>query len=214
MAIIHRATLTPTKLELVLPWLDQQPWGRAGEPELVGSYRFDDPEGVVGVEALLIRRGDAVLHVPLTYRAAPLEGADEHLVGTLQHSVLGERWAYEAAGDTVALGCYARALAGQQAQAVFEVYDGDAMVGVRDQTVRLTIEAEPADDPDVRLAHVVGEVEGAHRLVASWDGGSGVVAASGPPANYVHTTSPIGLTVDVTNVAEALEVLDEPDAGV
>ncbi len=212
MAILHRATLTPTKLELVLPWLDHQPWGGAGEPELIGSYRFDDPEGEVGVEALLIRRGDAVLHVPLTYRAAPIEGADEHLIGTLHHSVLGERWVYEAAGDPVGRGCYARALAGQQEQAVFEVYDGDAMVEVRDPTIRLALESDPADDPDVRLANVVGDITGAQRLVARWDGGSGVVAAAGPAAAYVHTTSPIGLTVDVTNVAEALEALDEPEA--
>lgn len=182
MAILHRATLTPTKLELVQPWLDQQPWGRAGEPELVGSYRFDDPDGEVGVEALLILRGDAVLHVPLTYRAAPLDGADEHLIGTLHHSVLGERWVYAASGDPVALGCYARALAGQQEQAVFEVYDGDTMVGLREQTIRLTLEPASAEEPHVRLANVVGEVTGAHRLVASWDGGSGAIAASGPPA--------------------------------
>lgn len=175
MAIIHQATLTPTKLELVEPWLDRQPWGGTGELGLVGSYRFDDPDGEVGVEALLIRRGSAVLHVPLTYRAAPIEGAEEHLVGTTQHSVLGERWVYAAAGDAVALACYARALAGQQDQATFEVYDGDTRVAVRDQTIHLSL-TQPSRDPEVHLAHVVDEVAGPHRLIATWAGGSGTVA--------------------------------------
>lgn len=177
MAIIHRATLTPTKLELARPWLDRQPWGGAGEPEVIGSYRFDDPDGEVGLEAMLIRRGDVVLHVPMTYRAAPLQELEDHLIGTTQHSVLGERWVYAAAGDPVALGCYARALAGEQDQAVLEVYDGDTLVEVREQTIRLTL-TEPSSEPDVRLAQVVDEVDGPHRLVATWAGGSGAVAGS------------------------------------
>ncbi|MCK0112395.1 hypothetical protein MWU75_09625 [Ornithinimicrobium sp. F0845] len=213
MAIIHRATLTPTKLELIGPWLDQQQWGGSGDLELVGSYRFDDPAGEVGVEALLVRRGSSstVLHVPLTYRAAPLEGAQEHLVGTTQHSVLGQRWVYAASGDPVALGCYARALAGQQDQASFEVYDGDTLVTVRDQTVRLTLEPGPATETDPRLAQVVDDVEGTHRLVANWEGGSGAVAAGS--AAYVHVSAPLGLTMDTANTADVLESLDDEDDG-
>ena len=52
MAIIHRATITPTKLDLIDGWLgDALP----GDDDLrqVGSYRFDDPEGEVGIEAIL-----------------------------------------------------------------------------------------------------------------------------------------------------------------
>lgn len=177
MAIIHRATLTPTKLELVRDWLDRQPWGGTGEPELVGSYRFDDPDGEVGVEAMLIRRGGQVLHVPMAYRAAPLQDAQEHLIGITQHSVLGQRWVYSAAADPVALACYARALTGEQVQAVFEVYEGETRVEVRDQTVQLTVEPQPTSPSGVRLARVVDDVEGPHRLVATWDGGSGAVAA-------------------------------------
>lgn len=187
MAIIHRATLTPSKLELVLPWLDRQPWGGTGETELVGSYRFDDPEGEVGIEAMLIRRGGEVLHVPMTYRAAPLQGAEEHLIGTTQHSVLGERWVHAAAGDPVATACYARALSGDQDQAIFEVYDGDTRVEVRDQTVRLTLESPTSSPPGVRLAQVIDDVEGPHRLVASWEGGRGAVAAGS--AGYGHSSA-------------------------
>ncbi|MEI2826114.1 MAG: hypothetical protein V9F04_06650 [Dermatophilaceae bacterium] len=36
---------------------------------------------------------------PLTYRSAPLAGADRALVGTIEHSVLGTRWVYDAPHD-------------------------------------------------------------------------------------------------------------------
>ena len=52
MAILHRATVLPSKLELVETWLNRQLWGGSGELETVGSYRFDDPQGAVGVEAI------------------------------------------------------------------------------------------------------------------------------------------------------------------
>ena len=106
MAIIHRAAITPTKQELATAWLDRQGLGGAGDVEMLGSYRFDDPAGEVGVEALLVRRGGEVFHLPVTYRGAPLDGAGAHLITTMEHSALGSRWVYEAAGDPVALACY------------------------------------------------------------------------------------------------------------
>ncbi|MDR7278495.1 CG0192-related protein [Catenuloplanes atrovinosus] len=112
MAILHKAQLVPTKLELLNAWLPGRSW-YAGPPsaaiEKVAAFRFDDPAGAVGVEAMLVRHRDGgpLHHVPLTYRGAPLAGADEHLLGTLEHSVLGTRWIYDAAGDPV----YATALA-------------------------------------------------------------------------------------------------------
>jgi hypothetical protein len=45
--------------------------------------------------------GDAVLQAPLTYRGAPLEGADDHLITTMEHTVLGRRWIYDGCGDPV-----------------------------------------------------------------------------------------------------------------
>ena len=51
---------------------------------------------------MLVRVGEGpVLQAPLTYRAAPLEGAEEFLVTTMDHSVLGPRWVYDAVGDPV-----------------------------------------------------------------------------------------------------------------
>jgi hypothetical protein len=103
MALIHKATLTPSKLELLTAWLPTRPWfSPSAHVQQVGAYRFDDPAGEVGIEALLLQTGDgSVLHIPLTYRGAPLAGADEYLLGTTEHSVLGRRWVYDACGDPV-----------------------------------------------------------------------------------------------------------------
>ncbi|MCW6011189.1 hypothetical protein K1W54_42610 [Micromonospora sp. CPCC 205371] len=105
MALIHKATLRPTKLELLAEWLPSRRWyeGKAGaELTRVAGYRFDDPEGEVGIETLLVGDGsELVYQVPLTYRGAPLDGAESFLVGTMEHSVLGNRWMYDATGDPV-----------------------------------------------------------------------------------------------------------------
>jgi hypothetical protein len=105
MAVIHDAVLSPSKLDAIAGWLPAQPWsGTDTEPELalVGRFRFDDPAGEVGVETMLVRVGDGpVLQVPLTYRGAPLAGAESFLVTEMDHSVLGRRWVYDAAGDPV-----------------------------------------------------------------------------------------------------------------
>ena len=104
MAIIHQAELRPTKLELLEEWLPGQPWftepGTAGLHK-VGSYRFDDPAGEVGLETIIVSVGNSTVQVPLTYRAQPLAGAEPWLVGTMQHSVLGPRWVYDACADPV-----------------------------------------------------------------------------------------------------------------
>jgi hypothetical protein len=118
MALLHKATVTPTKLEILDAWLPDRSWfqGAAGV-EKVASYRFDDPAGEVGLEGLLVSSGDHVYQVPLTYRAAPLAGADSHLVGTMEHSVLGPRWAYDACADPVWASALATAIrtGGEQA---------------------------------------------------------------------------------------------------
>lgn len=193
MAIIYNATITPSKPEVVDAWLDRQPWAGARPSEMLGSYRFDDPDGQVGVEAMLLRRGDDVLQAALTYRPAPLAGADDHLIATVEHSVLGRRWVYDAAGDPVAVGCYQRALAGQQEQAEMEVWDGDRMVGRRELKVLVgRVTAAGGDSSGGDTVAVVRDSDG-HRLmitrvasatiggsaqlVAEWQGGSAVVAA-------------------------------------
>jgi maltokinase-like protein len=103
MALLHAATLSPTKAEAIAGWLPAQSWAPAGDGavDLVGAYRFDDPDGQVGLEVHLVRLGGVLLQVPLTYRDAPLHGADDYLVAKMQHSVLGERWVYDGLGDPV-----------------------------------------------------------------------------------------------------------------
>jgi maltokinase-like protein len=131
MALLHNATMTPTKLELIAAWLPRQPWfaePAEAEIERVSAYRFDDPAGAVGIETMLVRAvgSDRVYQVPLTYRGAPLDGADEWLLGTALHSVLGTRWIYDGCGDAVYLEALTGAVLGRVPQAVeyFEV-DGE-----------------------------------------------------------------------------------------
>jgi hypothetical protein len=109
MAVVHDTTLEPSKLELLTIWLPSRPWyrGGAGEPELTkaGGFRLDDPQGEVGIEFIVVSDTSGpeptTYLVPLTYRAAPLEGAEHALVGTMEHGVLGQRWAYDGCHDAV-----------------------------------------------------------------------------------------------------------------
>jgi len=101
MALFHRATITPTKAELIAEWIPTQAWGpTADDPtEVIGSYRFDDPDGRVGMETHLVTAGGALLQVPLTYRDEPLDGAADALITEMEHSVLGTRWVYDGLRD-------------------------------------------------------------------------------------------------------------------
>ncbi|MFC7533773.1 hypothetical protein [Actinoplanes sp. GCM10030250] len=146
MAILHKAQITPSKLELLSSWLPRQPWyDGPAEPVLarVAAARFDDPEGEVGIETLLVRAGDGpVLHVPLTYRGAPLAGAEEFLVGTTQHSVLGERWVYDGTGDPAYLAEAARVIRKSGHQAAEQVDTGGELVS-RDPDLTLSGSGSP-----------------------------------------------------------------------
>ncbi|NYJ00244.1 hypothetical protein HNR19_000942 [Nocardioides thalensis] len=178
MATIYStATIKPTKTEIL-----EQICG--GPVDVLGTYRFDDPDGEVGIEAFVVAKDGATRHVVLTYRGAPLEGAESHLVTTMEHSELGDRWIYDGLADPVAVGCFRRALLREQTQASLELYDGDKQVAVREPSIRLSVlDGEPVDDLasltiatdlDAAPVDVVGP-----RLQASWDGGEAVVAGLG-----------------------------------
>ena len=110
MAHIYHADLQPGKMELLSAWLPTAPWfsGTGDLPvEQVGSFRFDDPDGEVGIETHLVAVGAKIFQIPLTYRGAPLEDAEDFLITTMEHSVLGRRWVYDACGDPA----YGQALA-------------------------------------------------------------------------------------------------------
>lgn len=152
MAIIHRATLVPTKVELIAAWLPAQPWFDGAEAEVrpVGAYRFDDPEGEVGIESHLVEVGGRLLHVPLTYRGAPLPDAEAWLVGTTEHSVLGTRWVYDGPGDPVYRDEVARVVAEGDTEVRMWVETPEGRVE-REPTVRVrgSGAADATDDPDV-----------------------------------------------------------------
>ncbi|MFG1718858.1 hypothetical protein ACGFII_09495 [Micromonospora chalcea] len=196
MALLHRAELRPSKLELLAGWLPGRQWfaGEAGAPvSRVAAYRFDDPAGEVGVETLLVRAGDGpVLQVPLTYRGAPLAGADEHLVGVIEHSVLGRRWAYDACGDPVYPPLLAAAVLADAGQAE-EYFEVDGKREARPASMTLTgsrtgrpvptgpVSADPGDGGvtvvrvgDVELAvvrrPVPADVPAAGGLAGTWPG--------------------------------------------
>lgn len=201
MGIVHHATLSPSKRELVESWLPSRSWADGHRiAEKIGEYRFDDPAGEVGVETILWRteHGD-VLQTPLTYRAAPLAGAEEHLIGTSEHSVLGERWVYDGCGDPVwAASLAAGILTGAQQSPMFfddggRRIDIPARVPVRGSGGASDVPAVGAidavlDDGDVTsvrcgdleivLARVVGTPlgEGPHLSGTAGDEGVAVLA--------------------------------------
>ncbi|MDL5199477.1 1,4-alpha-glucan branching protein [Streptomyces sp. ALI-76-A] len=136
MAVIHHTTLKPTKLDLLTAWLPTRPWyaGGPGEPRLskAGGFRLDDPQGEVGIEFMVATDTSGpqpvTYLVPLTYRAAPLEGAEHALVGTMEHGVLGPRWAYDGCQDPVLVAQLVALIEGRaqaQAQSVSATPDQD-----------------------------------------------------------------------------------------
>lgn len=202
MGIVHRATLSPSKQEIVEGWLPSRAWARGRTvAEKVAEYRLDDPEGEVGVETILWRLDDgAVIQTPLTYRAEPLPGADEHLIATTQHSVLGERWVYDGCGDPVWASTLATAIAtgGRQSQMYFEDDDGvrvdiPARMQVRGSGAEASgpvvtaidstsddgaVTTVRAGDVELALARVVGTSlgEGRHLSGTVADGSGGVTS--------------------------------------
>ena len=171
MAIVHSsATIRPTKRELLETEL-------AGPVEVLGSYRFDDPAGEVGVEAFVVRHDAQLHHVVFTYRGAPLESDEARLVSTMEHSELGRRWIYDGTTDPVAVDCYRRAILGEQDQALLELWEEGRMVGTRETTVRLT--ARPGASTDgatVRIVRNLGDPISGPTLVANWTAGEAVIA--------------------------------------
>ncbi|ATG52013.1 hypothetical protein CFK38_11145 [Brachybacterium vulturis] len=188
MAIIYQAELRPSKPEILRDFLSGRSWGESGEIELLGAYRFDDPDGEVGVECHLVRVGETTYHLPLAYRPAPVAGAEEHLLTTMQHSVLGERYVYDGLGDELVLDCFRRAICGEQDQAELRIVtDEGEPIETRDQTVTLSLEVDEGetlptgdellDGAPFTIARTLGDLDGTVRLRATWSDGEGVVAA-------------------------------------
>lgn len=129
MALLHQAQLSPSKLEAIAAWLPTQPWLDGADVstiQLLGAYRFDDPAGEVGIETHLVGTADGrVLQVPVTYRDAPLPGAEASLITMMQHSVLGPRWVYDGVSDPVAMTAFADAILTGATQAPLSIMTDD-----------------------------------------------------------------------------------------
>jgi hypothetical protein len=165
MALIYKSEITPSKLELVQGWITSQRWF-VGDPAGLAphaAFRFDDPEGEVGVESLLLHTSDGqTLQVPLTYRGAPLAGGEAHLVGEMEHSRLGHRWVYDGAGDPACIAAFATAArtGGREADLVV---DGES--GLRPPTARVAGSGSAATGVEAALvADPVVTVEGARTV--------------------------------------------------
>jgi Maltokinase N-terminal cap domain len=205
MAILHDATLTPGKRELMKGWLPSRPWFDGDlDRKPHAAFRFDDPAGEVGIECFLLgpeEGSDAsTLLIPMSYRGTPLDGAEEHLIGTADHSVLGKRWVYDGCGDPVAVSAIlsATVTGGHEAPLTME-QDGETVTfeptcrvsgsgsasdAVHAGSVSIVDAGDPtissAGDLELVLARVIGtEVSGHATLTAQWgDHGPVVVAAA------------------------------------
>jgi hypothetical protein len=123
---------------------------------VLGSYRFDDPGGEVGLETMILETtGGAVLQVAVTYRGEPMEGADDVLIGTAEHSVLGPRWVYDACADPVYAQALATTILTGGSQAELQVVTGDGYERWEPKTV-VRGSGEPGREvPDVDHARPV-----------------------------------------------------------
>jgi hypothetical protein len=176
MAVIHRTTVEPTKLELLTSWLPSRPWYRAGatEPRLAkaGGFRLDDPQGEVGIEFMVVTDisgpHPVTYLVPLTYRGAALDGAEHTLVGTMEHGVLGQRWAYDGCHDPVLLAQLGALIEGRvqaQDQNVSDVPDRE-IVASRTGEGSLPTDFVAVDDQDgTRLTTPHGTTLHLHRVL-------------------------------------------------
>jgi hypothetical protein len=169
MALLHHADLRPSKLELMAAWLPGQPWFADGSDRLqpLGAYRFDDPDGEVGIETHILRTETGrTLHVPLTYRATPLAGAEVWLVGTMMHSVLGRRWANDACGDPVYATVLAATILGGGAEAE-EYFEDDGRRERRASTVSVVGSGSPNNAGPIAVDELTCSTFGAVTVITA-----------------------------------------------
>lgn len=195
MAVLHEATISPRKDELIGPWLRTRPWWDGIDDRgPVGTFRLDDPAGEVGMECFLFGSADgSTLFVPVTYRGAPLGGGE--LIGEMQHSVLGPRWVYDGASDPVFAATVLDTIRTGGTHAELHVHLADGSEVVREPTTTARGEGDssvPAHDPGtpvtvtdeadrsvVRAGEVVltvvrrlGDAPDGPTLTATFEGGS------------------------------------------
>jgi hypothetical protein len=222
LATIHHTTLVPSKLELLTGWLPTRSWylGTADAPDLAkaGGFRLDDPQDQVGIEFMfVIDRSDGrdvVYQVPMTYRGAPLPGAEAALIGTAEHGVLGVRWIYDGAADPVLMTQLLAAIGGTAAPqhasqsdtpepAVVPRPIGEPPAGDPDRNARVAlVRVLTGDDnvPDGTVAY----------LEAEWSSGGGRVVR-GPVAILRGTGAPGETPQDPYDESNTDTFANDPD---
>jgi len=201
MGLVHRrASLEPSKQALLEAWLPSRPWASgATSVEKVAEYRFDDPEGEVDVETIVWRTGEgSLLQVPFSYRAEPLDGAEDFLVGTSDHSVLGKRWVYDGCVDPVWAATLTTTVltGGSQAQMVIEK-DGELV----DVPPRMEVRGSGAVGAEVPTVWSVDSVD---------DDGPVTTVTAGP----VTITLPRVVGTPVSGFAALTGSIGDQDLGV
>lgn len=111
---MNETALTPPLGDLLRGWLPRQRWfpvkSAAFTLVRAGGLVLEDHTDDVGLEVFLgavtsrMAGGGSrtdVVQVPLSYRGAPLVGAEQALIGHCIHSELGNRWIYDAIHDPV-----------------------------------------------------------------------------------------------------------------
>jgi hypothetical protein len=197
MALLHEATISPRKDELVGPWLrTRQWWDGETERAPVGSFRLDDPAGEVGMECFLFGSASgSTLFVPVTYRDAPLQGREASLLGTMEHSVLGTRYVYDACADPVFVATVLDTIrsGGRQADLLLKRADGTEVERGPDATAKGDgvstvphhdpgLPVSPTDESDrstiagpdfeITLMRQLGEAPQGPALTGSFEGGT------------------------------------------
>ncbi|MGW5381950.1 maltokinase N-terminal cap-like domain-containing protein [Nocardia sp. NPDC003963] len=202
MAVIHRTTMEPSKLDLLGRWLPSRPWysgpGRAEDLRRVGGFRLDDPAGEVGIEMLVVTDTGSTepitYFVPLSYRGIEPETDTDALLGTSEHGVLGTRWIYDGTRDPVAVERMAALLAGgAQAQHATDSAtpelgvlvaaaglptDGSALVSAAENPVGTDI---TVTDGQLRVHRVLGRSEPVLRsgqVIVPWSAPDGSTVRS------------------------------------
>ncbi len=146
--------------------------------------------------------GVPTLFLPLTYRAAELDGAEEHLVGTTEHSQLGPRWVYDGCADPVFIGELVRVVltGGTGVDQEYDIGNGPESrptnaqvqgsgsasdvplveaVGCHDEGPLTIVNAGPLE---IVVARIVGTyVDAAESLAVTWKGGTDIVIAGVRP---------------------------------
>ncbi|WP_180965325.1 maltokinase N-terminal cap-like domain-containing protein [Brevibacterium paucivorans] len=186
MAQIYNAELSPSKNQVLATVLGTD----EADIEKLASYRFDDPDGQIGMEVHIVRTPDgSVLQVPLVYRPEPLEDAEEdELITTMEHSVLGTRYVYLGMSDPVFAEALDVTISEELTGAEQFLVDGDTQTPITEGLARVTgtgeieLEEEEDDDNLVGVLELFAELdldglseeEAAQpgQLVGTWEGQS------------------------------------------